>query len=260
MKTVIVAIITAIAAVALARLSQTGRGKRRPRDYELIGRRLRGRGFGKWMVVDFVIYVLLVAVFFGAAFGLYWLVAMLAVPADVAYNGEDGLVVATLAALFVGIIAPGLVWVPYVKALHGRAWRKYVLFTMASQGMDSVRLMKVIVYPFAVLVLLAGLKAATMVNVIEGDMVRERGFLALGSTWHNLAEADDFLLVDRATAPNGNVIIRRRLVLHFPDGHVWESLGVSNDDFSERDLAALARHIGRFTHTEPRPEEFSPYD
>ena len=232
-----------VAAVsALGPISNMGRGKKRKRDYELIIRRLANRGFGGWMVTELLIYIFLAAVMGFCAFGLLWFFSEQLVPSHAVYRGHDNFMPILLAAMFIGMSGPAFMYVPVMKMIHKKRFRKVILYSMAFQRADTLRLTKFLVVPIFLVASLGGLGSITLNDAIVGDRLIEGRFLSLSAVERSLRDAKGLYIVKFDEAPSGKQISRIRILLEFSDGHIWESREVDKD-FSYHELRVLGAYI-----------------
>lgn len=243
----------------LYKLSSLGRGKRRKRNYELILRRLKGKGFGKWMILDFLFFCLATPLIAAPLFGIFYFLSYLILPQSVIYQDNiNSFIFMGIASVFFGIYAQGMVWPYVVKPIHKKKFKKYLLFTMALQGIDVIQLHKIIGKPYLFLMVIIGVLSANTYEYISGETLVENGFTSILSIEHNLTDVDEFIITNKAEAPNGNIIINVHLEVKFTDGHIWISQRIS-DDYSQEEMTELARHIYQTSKVEPVSVEFSPF-
>lgn len=249
----------ALAMAGAYKLSHLGRGKRRKRNFSFISEKLSDQGFGKWLFLDFFIYMALATVIGFALFGILSLISQFFMPSDAIYQNHFGFFISALSSMFFGITAPAFLWVKTAKLIHKKRYKKYMLYSMAHQNMDLLHMNKIIVQPLCILCLIIGLLGTHALEIIKDDQLIERGLFDISSTTHSLEQIQDFLITDKFVAPNGNTIEKTRLLLKFNDGYIWESISLG-EDFTEEEMTTLARHIFTISKVQPQAVDFSPYD
>jgi len=243
----------------VAKLSMTGRGKRRKRDFDLISRRLENAGFGKWYFVDLLVYLLLAGASGLAFFGLFYGLNDIQQPDNAIFEGTSGLAYVGLAAVFAGITAPMFVYVPYVKAIHKSRYKKYILYAMAAQGIDTIRAAKTLLLPLFCIAAIVGVLGSRTIDSIVGESLYSRSVFEWSVTQRSLKQIDNFYIVERFVAPNGKDKPKLRIELKFKDGFIWSSAAVG-EDYTADQLTSLGQHLYSVSGIAPEAVEYTKLD
>lgn len=235
------------------------RGRKPARDSAWLTTRLQGQGFEKWVYVDLVIYLALGVGFgFASYYALAAMAGMLA-PTGYVYLFRPDPEWVILPAIFLGIALPGYLWLPIERVIHGRRFRKYVLYMIARQNADTRPFIKWGCTPIAILaVAFAVLVARAHIGLLRDGaevVLVQQDVLALRPTRYALREATAVHLVLKRRAPNGDVKNRPYLAVTFAGGRVWTSAWLIGGP-KGRDLIRLARLVSGQTGLAVVPRDF----
>lgn len=240
-------------------LANIGRGKKSERNFDLISEKLDAQGFGKWVKLDYFVYIIMMFIFGYGFYSIITFLTTLQIPNDILYSGNSGFRYISLTAVFFGMTAPALLWVKYIKLIHKNRYRKYILYLMADEEMDLQNLYRNLIRPLCIITVLIGLFGSRTFEVVKGENIITSDFFELTTSQHSLKEIEDFLIVEKQVALSGNVRDRSRLVVKFKDGYIWESI-VMDKDFTQKQMASLANYIFEKSSIKPNSVEFSPYE
>lgn len=225
------------------------RGKKPARDSAWLMERLKGKGFAKWIYVDLVVYLALGGALGLAAFFALHAAGQVVIPAGYAYlflPDRDWIMVP---ALFLGISLPGFLWLPAGRMIHGKRFRKYVLYVIARQNADTRPFIKWGCTPIAILsvafaVQMSRAHIGLVRNGAEVTLVQQ-DVLAFEPERYAIRDVTGVYYVARRRAPNGNIVDRPYVAVTFTGGNVWTSAWVIGGP-KDAELVELTRRISGY--------------
>ena len=254
-----IALIVLAVALVMRAFRLRRRGKKPARDAAWLKGRLRNAGFGKWVYLDLVIYLALAgALGLGAYHALA--VANLAIaPSGYAYLFRPDPDWVMVSALFMAIALPGFLWRPVGRLIHGRRFRKYVLYMIAHYNADTRPFVTWGCTSILILSVVFSVQMSRahfgLVRTDAGLMLDQQGVFALRPQRYDIGNATAVYFVSKRRAPNGNIVNRPYIAVTFAGGRAWTSAWWLGGPKADR-LVDLARQLAGQAGLAIVPREF----